>query len=71
MATLKGPLQFTGSMGTMRSYYDKDSGKQILSSKGGLTKNLSKNNNHLANVRHTNREFTACCIWAKLVLRGT
>jgi len=71
MATLKGPLQFTGSLGTMRSYYDKDSGKQILSSKGGVNKNIVKSNKSLARVRDMNREFIACNIWAKLVRRGT
>lgn len=71
MATLKGPLQFTGSLCTMRSYYDKDSGKQILSSKGGVNKNLIKNNKSLARVKDMNREFTACCIWATLIRRGT
>ena len=71
MATLKGPLQFTGSMGDMRSYYDKDSGKQILASKGGANKNIIKNNKSLERVRDMNREFKACNIWAKMVRNGT
>ena len=71
MATLKGPLQFIGSLGSMRSYYDKDSGKQILASKGGANKNNIKNNKSLERVRDQNREFKACNIWANMVRRGT
>ena len=71
MAILKGPLQFTGSLGSMRSYYDKDSGKQILATKGGVNKNILKNNKSLARVRDMNREFKACSMWAKLVRNGT
>jgi hypothetical protein len=71
MATLKGPLQFTGSLGSMRSYFDNDSGKQILASKGGANKNIIKNNKNLERVRDQNREFKACNTWVNMVRRGT
>jgi hypothetical protein len=71
MATLTGPLHFTGSLDAMRSHYDQDSGKQILSGKGGMTKNPIKNNKSLVRVRDMNREFQACSLWAKLVRLGT
>jgi len=34
MARNDGPIQFTGSLGNIRSYYDKGLKKQILSTKG-------------------------------------
>jgi hypothetical protein len=71
MATLKGPIQFTGSMGGLRSYYDRDSGKQILATKREGNKKAFKNCKSLERVKDMNREFTACNIWALLVRMGT
>jgi len=71
MAILKGPIQFDGSLGDVRSYYDKDAKKQVLSTKGGCNKNQLENNESLVNVVHTNREFSACSMMAKLIRKGT
>ena len=40
MAHLKGPVQFAGSIGDIRAYYDRSLKKYILPTKGGASKNL-------------------------------
>jgi hypothetical protein len=64
MARLTGPLQFTGSVGTIRSYYDKRLKCYILSTKGGASRELILHNPNLARTRDNMNEFTACSMWA-------
>ncbi len=71
MASIKGPIQFTGRLGDIRSYYDKDLKKQILSTKGGINKNIIKNNPKLWRTKAMNKEWIACGIWARIIRNGT
>ena len=64
MAHLTGPIQFTGSLGNLRSYYDKRLKRIILSTKGGATKEQIKNNPAFARTRENMSEFKACGNWA-------
>ena len=70
MARNDGPIQFTGSLGNIRSYYDRSLGKHILSTKGGANKNLIKNNPAFARTRDCMNEFTGCTRWASMLRRG-
>ncbi len=71
MATIEGPIRFSGSLGNIRSYYDKDLKKWICSTKGGANKNLIKNNRAFARTRENNEEWKGCNIWSKLIRSGT
>ena len=64
MADLKGPVLFTGSLGNIRSYYDKTLKRYIVSTKGGSTKELIENNPAFARQRENMAEFKACATWA-------
>ena len=64
MAELKGPILFTGSIGNIRAYYDKSLKRYILSTKGGSTKELIKNNPRFARQRENMNEFKACGMWS-------
>jgi len=64
MAELKGPILFTGSIGNIRAYYDKSLKRYIVSTKGGSTKELIKNNPRFARQRENMNEFKACGMWA-------
>ena len=64
MARNKGPIQFEGSLGNIRSYYDKSLRKYILSTKGGANRDLIMNNPSFARTRDCMNEFTACSKWA-------
>jgi hypothetical protein len=48
MAELKGPIQFTGSLGDIRVYYNKTLKRYIVATKGGASKNLIKRSPQLA-----------------------
>ena len=67
MARFKGPIQFTGSLGNLRSYWDEDSGQQIISLKRGPNPENYKNDR----VEELKQEFTALNIWAKLIRTKT
>jgi hypothetical protein len=67
MAILKGPLQFTGSVGGFRSYKDGDTGKQVLSTKRTGDKKAFKKSKKSKNVKLVNTEFIALSIWTKLI----
>ena len=69
MARNDGPIQFTGSIGNIRSYYDKGLKKHILSTKGGANKNLIKNNPAFARTRDCMNEFAGCTKWASMLRR--
>lgn len=71
MAILKGPIQFNGKLGGVRSYWDKDLKKQVLATIGGLNKNLIEHNHNLWRVKAMNVEFAACSIWSKIIRRKT
>ena len=64
MAHNDGPIQFKGSIGNIRSYYDRSLKKYILSTKGGANKNLIKNNPAFARTRDCMNEFTGCSKWS-------
>ena len=69
MASNDGPIQFKGSLGNIRSYYDKGLKKTILSTKGGANKNLIKNNPAFARTRDCMNEFAGCSKFASLLRR--
>ena len=64
MGTLKGPIQFTGSVGGIRCYYDKALKRWIISTKGGQSKEMIKNNPAFALQRDNMNEFKVCSRWA-------
>ena len=64
MGPLKGPIQFTGSIGGIRCYYDKALQRWIISTKGGSTKELIKHNKAFARQRENMNEFKVCSYWA-------
>jgi hypothetical protein len=65
MAELKGPVQFTGSIGGIRVYYNKTLGKYIVAGKGGTPKNLIKRSPKLARQRENMSEFKECAKWGR------
>lgn len=70
MAQLKGPIQFSGSVGNIRSYYDKNLKRYILSTKGGASKALIYNNPAFARTRENMNEWKACGKWASQVRKS-
>jgi len=64
MARLKGPILFAGSLGNIRSYYDKRLKRYVLSTKGGASRELIKNSPVFARTRENMNEFTACGKWS-------
>ena len=56
MAQLKGSIQFTGSIGTIRSYYNKKLKRYILSTKGGAAKEKIMNSPVFARTRENMAE---------------
>lgn len=70
MAHLTGPLQFSGSIGNLRSYYDKRLKRYILSSKGGASRDLILNNPGFARTRENMNDFSACSMWASLLRKA-
>ena len=64
MGTLKGPIQFTGSVGGIRCYYDKALKRWIISTKGGQSKELIMKNPAFALQRDNMNEFKVCSRWA-------
>jgi hypothetical protein len=65
MAYLKGSIQFIGSLGNLRSYYSKTLKRNVLSTKGGASKELIMNNPAFARTRENMNEFKACGLIAK------
>jgi hypothetical protein len=61
MAELKEPIQFIGSIGNIRVYYNKTLKRYIVSTKGGSQKALIKKN---PAYRECMTEFKACAYWA-------
>ncbi|NWJ49442.1 MAG: hypothetical protein HXX14_01125 [Bacteroidetes bacterium] len=70
MAQLKGPLLFTGSIGNIRSYYDRRLKRYVVSTKGGASKELINNNPTFARTRENMNEFKACGKWASQVRKS-
>ena len=64
MAQLKGSVQFSGSIGSIRSYYNKKLKRYILSTKGGAPKEKIMNSPVFARTRENMSEFKACGMWA-------
>ena len=60
MARLKGPIQFIGSVGNIKSVYNKALKRYILSTKGGPSAALIKNSPAFARTRENMSEFKAC-----------
>lgn len=71
MAILEGLIKFAGSFGGIRSYWDKDAKKQILSTKKTGNKNIIKNNPKLWLIKALNDEWAGCCIWSKIIRQKT
>jgi hypothetical protein len=67
MAELKGPIQFIGSIGNIRVYYNKTLKRYIVSTKGGSLKALIKKNPAYARQRECMTEFKACAYWSSLL----
>lgn len=70
MGTLKGPLQFTGSVGNFRCYYDPASGKYIIATKGGQTKEQIENNPNFVRQLENMNEFKLSAMWASLLQKS-
>ena len=70
MAQLKGPIQFTGSLGNIRSYYNKHLKCYTVSTKGGATKEQINNSPSFARTRENMSEFKACGKWASQLRRS-
>ena len=70
MSIIKGPLEFTGSLGNMRSYYDPSLGKQILSRIGGPTREQFLNDPNYARQRQVSSELIGRSLWASQVKQG-
>jgi hypothetical protein len=70
MGTLKGPIQFTGSIGGIRCYYDKALKRWIISTKGGQSKELVKKSPALKLQRENMNEFKVCSHWASQLQRS-
>ncbi len=70
MAEAIGPFRVKGSMGNIRTYYDRTLKKWISSTKGGANKNLIYNNPRFALTRDLNQEWKGCAVWAKIVRKG-
>lgn len=70
MSIIRGPFDFTGSLGNMRCYDDPSIGKRILSRKGGPTRVQFLNDPAYARQRQVSNEFGGCSIWASQVRQG-
>jgi hypothetical protein len=70
MARLKGPILFTGSLGNIRSIYNKKLKRYVLSTKGGASKDLIKNSPTFARTRENMSEFAACGKWSSLLRKA-
>jgi len=70
MATLKGPILFTGSIGGIRCYYDKALKRWILSTKGGQSRELVLKSPALKRQRENMNEFKVCSHWASQLQRS-
>jgi hypothetical protein len=70
MGILKGPLQFTGSVGNFRCYYDKASGKYVIATKGGQTREQIENNPTFVRQRENMNEFKLSAMWASLLQKS-
>ena len=70
MAEAIGPFRVKGSMGNIRTYYDRTLKKWISSTKGGANKNLIYNNPSFELTRDLNREWKGCAVWSKIVREG-
>ena len=70
MAQLKGSIQFTGSLGNIRSYYSRQLKRYILATKGGASKELIMNNPNFARTRENMNEFKACGYWSSQLRRS-
>ena len=70
MAELKGPVLFTGSLGSIRAYYNKTLKRYIVSTKGGSTREMIMENAAFARQRENMNEFKICAIWAKHLRRS-
>jgi len=70
MGTLKGPIQFTGSVGGIRCYYDKALKRWIISTKGGQSRELVMKSPALKLQRENMNEFKICSHWASQLQRS-
>jgi hypothetical protein len=71
MAIIRGPIKFTGSLGGMQGYFDKESGEFIVATKRESNKKAYDNCDSIPRVKENNNEFVALNIWTKLIRKGT
>ena len=67
MSIIKGPFDFTGSLGNMRSYYDPSIGKQVLSRIGGPTREQFLTDPNYERQRQVSSELIGRSLWASQV----
>ncbi|WP_343704656.1 hypothetical protein [Chitinophaga sp.] len=60
MATLKGPLDFTGTLGNLSAYERKDLDKVIIRKKSSHTKEQIYTDPRFKRIRQNSAEFAAC-----------
>jgi len=65
MGTLKGPIVFTGSIGTIRVYYDPARKAYTVATKGGTNSDIIANSDNCKIQRLNMQEFKGASIWAK------
>lgn len=70
MSIIKGPFDFTGSLGNMRSYYDPSIGKQVLSRIGGPTREQFLTDPNYARQRQVSSELIGRSLWASQIKQG-
>ena len=70
MGTLKGPLQFTGSVGNFRCYYDPARGKYTIATKGGQTREQIENNPNFIRQLENMNEFKLSAMWASMLQKS-
>jgi hypothetical protein len=70
MGRIKGPIQFEGSLGNIRSYWDSDAKQQTVSTKRQGYPKAFKNRKSAARQKELNLEFKGVNIWTKLLRRG-
>jgi len=70
MARLKGPIQFVGSLGNIKSVYNKRLKHYVLSTKGGASKELIMNSPAFIRTRENMKEFSGCGLFASQVRKS-
>lgn len=67
MARLQGPFLFAGSLGNIRSFYNKRLKCYIISTKGGASREQIINSPAFVRTRENMSEFSACGKWSSML----